>query len=125
MDAGVRASHQHPQRPTPLQPRPEQVFRTPPSRHPAMESVASAGIAMEQMLEDFGEPCIFYDGHVGVQCVSCQLQVFDFRAYLRHVESRHHRKRSVVIRRRQAELLQELERLRQQAREAIEREAMQ
>ena len=101
MDAGLRASHQHPQRPTPLQPRPEQVFRTPPSRHPAMESVASAGIAMEQMLEDFGEPRKLYDGHVAVQCVSCQLQVFDVIAYLSNVQSKHHRKRSLVIRRRQ------------------------
>ena len=115
MDAGLRASHQHPQRPTPLQPRPEQVFRTPPSRHPAMESVASAGIAMEQMVEDFGEPCIMYDGHVAVQCVSCQLQVFDFIAYLSHVQGRRHRQRSLVIRRRQ-----ELRRLRRAAREAMQ-----
>ena len=80
-----------------------------------MESVASAGIAMEQMLEDFGEPRIMYDGHVAVQCVCCQLAVFDFIAYLSHVQGRCHCQRSLVIRRRQ-----ELRRLRRAAREAMQ-----
>ena len=65
-----------------------------------MESVASAGIAMEQMVEDFGVPLVMFDGHVAVYCGCCQLAVYDFIQYLNHVHTRRHRQRSAVIMRR-------------------------
>ena len=80
-----------------------------------MESAASAGIAMEQMVEDFGEPRIMYDGHVAVRCVWCHAAMFDWAGNLDHVQGKKHRRNSLVIRRRQ-----ELRRLRRAAREAMQ-----
>ena len=65
-----------------------------------MESVASAGLAMEQMVEDFGVPVVMFNGHVAVHCVCCRLAVYDWVAYLNHVHTRRHRERSAVILRR-------------------------
>ena len=65
-----------------------------------MESVASAGLAMEQMVEDFGLPVVIGDNSEAVHCPCCRLAVYDWVAYLNHVHTRRHRERSAVILRR-------------------------
>ena len=68
-----------------------------------MESVASAGLAMEQMVEDFGLSLAgwYITNLLAVHCPCCRLAVYDWVAYQNHVHTRRHRERSAVILRRQ------------------------
>ena len=51
----------------------------------------------DQMLEDFGEPLLMYDGHIAIYCVSCEQVLYDFDQYSNHVNTSGHRRRSWVI----------------------------
>ena len=65
-----------------------------------MESVASAGLAMEQMVEDFGLPIQIGPNPWAVYCPCCRMAVYDWGDYQDHRGGRRHRERSAVIQRR-------------------------